>query len=146
MNEEEMLNRLLGLNQDRAHLGEIRMKRDWEIIRAILIRLEEAQSANSNLRAEDFPEFAPQEVAYNMRLLKDAACIDAQIKDSYIGDGAIALAIAKRLTNSGHDLLDAMRNDTVWSKIKRVAIEKGQDLSIELVLAIGKQLIASQFQ
>ena len=43
------------------------MKRDWDIIRAVLLRLEEDSRANAVVNANAFgPAFAEQEVAYNL--------------------------------------------------------------------------------
>lgn len=116
------------------------MKKDWTIIRQILLRLEEAPTPNTSLRASDLDLFTEQEVAYNMRLLKDAGYIDAIFLESRTGDGHIANALAKRLTNSGHDLLDTIRNDNLWSKIKEHFRTRGVDMTFDLVIAVGKRL------
>jgi len=114
------------------------MKRDWEIIRAILLRLESASTPNTYLNAEAIEEFPTQAVAYNMRLLSQAGFIKARILETSTGSGEIGAALAQHLTNSGHELLDTMRSDTVWSKIKDTFKSKGVEMTFDLVLSVGK--------
>ncbi len=116
------------------------MIRDWEIIRAVLVRLENSNTPNAVVDANDFPELQNQEVAYNMRLLRDAGIIKAVIVESNFPDGKIGTAYATELTNNGHDLLDTMRSDTLWNKIKEKFESKGLEMTFELVLSAGKSL------
>lgn len=117
------------------------MKRDWEIIRAVLQRLELADTPNTNLSADKFAPFDEQEVAYNIRLLYEGGYIEANILESKRGDGHIAAALARRLTNSGHELLDRIRSDTVWAKVKETFKTKGLEMSIDAVSSVAKALI-----
>lgn len=119
------------------------MKRDWEIIRAILIRLEESTTPNSIVKMKDFEGFEDQIVAYNMRILRDAGCIDANIHETSTGDNKISTAIARKLTPKGHDLLDAIRNESVWGKIKEKFQSKGLDMTVDLVINLSKRIMES---
>ena len=116
------------------------MKKDWTIIRQILLRLEEAPTPNTVLRPDHFEHFTQQEVAYNMRLLAEAGFIEANFQELRNGSGEIGAAIARRLNYSGHDLLDTIRNDTVWKKIKDTFRDKGLDMTFDLVLSVGKKI------
>lgn len=117
------------------------MTRNWEIIRDILLRLESENSPNAYVNANSFDGLPEQEVAYNMRLLSDADCIEARIMNSSSGDGKINAALAIRLKNSGHDLLDTMRNESVWNKVKEKFTSSGIDMTIELVVSVGKKIV-----
>lgn len=117
------------------------MKRDWEIIRAILLKLEDAPTANTNLTPEKVSEFPAQEVAYNMRLLDQAGYVKGKFLESKSGDGAIAAAIVLHMTNAGHELLDTIRSDTVWEKTKDTFKSKGLEMTFDLVLAVGKRIM-----
>lgn len=119
------------------------MVRDWTIIREILLRLEQAASANTVLNANGVSGFDEQEVAYNMRLLKEAGYIEANIMEKHDGSGRIAAALARRLTNAGHDLLDTIRNDTVWAKVKKTFADKGLDMTFDMVAVVGKHIITA---
>lgn len=119
------------------------MKKDWEIIRAVLLELESAPRANTNLGPKHLPQYPEQEVAYNLRLLDEAGYIKGKFVDSSDGDGRIAAAIATRLTNEGHELLDTIRNDNVWTKLKETFRSKGLDMTFELAIEVGKTVIKS---
>lgn len=88
------------------------MKADERIKLAILTRLEEANTPNAALNAKDVPGFSEQEVAYNMMLLSEAGYIKAAIKEVNLGGDQRIMAMAIRLTNSGHELLDTIRKST----------------------------------
>ncbi|MDP1523823.1 MAG: DUF2513 domain-containing protein [Methylotenera sp.] len=117
------------------------MTRDWEVIREILLKLEACTTANTNLNAKTINGFPEQAVAYNMRLLSEAGFIEAKIMSSSSGDGKINAALATRLTNSGHDLLDTIRNDSVWGKVKEKFVSSGIDMTFELVTSVGKRIM-----
>lgn len=119
------------------------MVRNWEIIREILLRLESESTPNCFVNANSFTNFSEQEVAYNMRLLHDDNYIDAKILNSSSGDGKINVALATRLTAAGHDLLDTIRNDTVWAKIKEKFANNGLEMTFDLVITVGKKIIES---
>ncbi|MFN3987599.1 MAG: DUF2513 domain-containing protein [Rhodocyclaceae bacterium] len=117
------------------------MNRDWTITRAVLLKLEAAPTANTNVRAVDLPEFDEQEVAYNIRLLWQAGYIDGNVLDSSDGDGRILDAIARSLTNRGHDLLDTIRQNSVWTRIQDRFRSSGLDMTFDLVQSVGKSIL-----
>jgi len=117
------------------------MTRNWEIIREILLRLESTNTPNAYVNSDNFEGLPEQEVAYNMQLLSDAGCIEARILNSSSGDGKINAAMAIRLKNSGHDLLDAIRNESVWNKVKEKFTSSGIDMTIDLVMSVGKRIV-----
>lgn len=115
------------------------MKRDWDIIRAVLLRLEEDSRANPVVNANSFgPAYAEQEVAYNMRLMDEMGLIAAKIQESRSGDGAIRVALARSMTHRGHDVLDSIRNETIWHRVKDTFKKKGLDMTVELVIEVAK--------
>ena len=117
------------------------MTRNWEIIRAILLRLESTNTPNTNVNANSFDGLPEHEVAYNMRLLSEAGYIEANIVDSHSGNGNIDVALAHRITNTGHDLLDTIRNESVWKKVKEKFTSNGLDMTFDLVMGVGKKIV-----
>ena len=117
------------------------MKRDWEIIREILVRLEAAGTPSTFLNAETISAYPVQEVAYNIRLLSQAGLVKAQIQETHDGTGHIGKAIARYVTQEGHDLLDTMRSEKVWNKIKETFKSKGVEMTFDLVLSVGKKVM-----
>ena len=117
-----------------------KLKRDWEIIRELLAKLEDSETPNTAIDARNF-DYPEQNVAYNMRLLHDSGFIKAKILESTEGDNLIHAALATTLTNSGHELLDIIRNDSLWAKIKEKFKSSGIEMTFDLVLSIGKKIM-----
>lgn len=117
------------------------MIRNWTIIRTILLALESASTPNTVINANNLPPFPEQEVAYNIRLLSEAGYINANIRESCRGDGIINTALARSLTNAGHELLDTIRNDSVWRKVQDKFKSSGLEMTFDLVLMVGKKIM-----
>lgn len=117
------------------------MKRNWDIVREILLRLESSETANTVLNARDLKGYDEQEVGYNMRLLDEAGYIKARVRDSSTGDGLIVMALAMRLTNPGHDLLDTIRSESVWVKVKEHFKGRGVEMTFDFVISVGKSIV-----
>lgn len=113
------------------------MKRDWDLIRRILLKLEEKSDSTGFLYSTDIPPFDKEKVAYHYDLLYQAGLINGEpiltigCKDFY----------AQSLTWQGHELLDKIRNDTFWNKIQSTAREKSLDLTLDSVKLIAGKLI-----
>jgi len=100
------------------------MKRDMELIRKILLYLEEKQDV-SNWDAVVIEKYDPKVISYHIKLLYQAGLIEAKplnTKDSY------GMWLAKGLTWDGHEFLDSVKNDTVWEKVKEGIKSKGLEL------------------
>ena len=115
------------------------MQRNWDVIRAILARIEEQPDADLELYPHNFPPIDEARVVYHARLLHSAGLITGQVVD---GIGTLSF-IATGLTWQGHELLDAMRSNTVWHKIKEVSRQKGIVLSFDAIKTLGKYAIKS---
>ena len=48
---------------------------------------------------------------------------------------------AQRLTWEGHEFLDSIRSDTVWTKTKKRFTEKGIDMSFDLVKSVAQVMV-----
>jgi hypothetical protein len=111
------------------------MKRDMELAREILQRVEDCPEPHGKGIDLVFPDRTKDEVAYNIKLLKNAGLIEAIDVSGSHGMGFIP----QSLTNEGHDFIDAIRNDKVWDKVKDKAKEYGGTLSFEVMKALAIQ-------
>jgi len=110
------------------------MKRDWDCIRAILIALDEKGDTASALRPNEVDGFDQEAVSYNMCRLIDAELIKGdciQPMDSSVR------CFAFEMTWEGHELLDKIRSNTLWNKIKSAARERAIPLSFDAVKILG---------
>jgi hypothetical protein len=83
----------------------------------------------------------PQQVGYHMMLLSEAGLIEGKFLKSSGGDGAIATALARKLTWQGHEFLDKIRDPSMWGKIKAKVKEKSLDLTFDSIKAAAAVLI-----
>lgn len=116
------------------------MKRDWDVIRKILMKVEELPSEDAVVDSDQIDGVDSAIAAYNMRLLLKAYLIEGGGRPEGVTN-APPWVYATRLTWGGHELLDNIRRETVWKRIKSIAAEKGVDLSIDVVKAIAKMVI-----
>ena len=110
------------------------MKRDWDLIREILLRLEEKGPEAPTIRATDFGEERRHQAAYNVEILEEAGLIDARMAKSL---NAPPDFLALRLTWSGHELLDTIRSETVWTQTKETFVSKGLSMTFDLVKSVA---------
>jgi DNA-binding transcriptional ArsR family regulator len=117
------------------------MVRNWDTVRAILLKLEAVETAHTTLTLDQVDGIDSQEVGYHMMLLKEAGLIEANVLKSSSGDGAIATALARKLTWEGHEFLDKIRDPSMWGKIKAKVKEKSLDLTFDSIKTAAAVLI-----
>ena len=115
------------------------MKRDWDLIREILTKVEDIDSNTVDVKLSDFPDDKHLAVSYHVKLLIDTGIIKGQMspvmqsKDFFVHS----------LTWEGHEFLDSIRNDTVWEKTKAIFADKGISMSIDLVKGVATKAALS---
>ena len=111
------------------------MKRDKELMREILLRIEASPSPVGFVEI-DIPKHAQIEVSQHVELLSEAGFIEAYdltTMDSYDWR-------PKRLTYEGHEFLDTVRDPEIWRATKETAKKVGAS-SVEVLFEIGKNLV-----
>ena len=115
------------------------MKRDWDLVRTILVRIEELEP-NTDLDANNVDGYDDQVVASHTQMMEERGLIKG-IDTSNLGSLAF---LASSLTWEGHELLDEIRNDTAWNSVKSGAKSKGVDLTIEVIKGLAKAYAKSK--
>lgn len=119
------------------------MKRDWELVRKILIAVEELQGHAQQVDGTSIAGYDAPLVSYHIYLLKEAGLLEATCS-SYLGEPRKCCAF--ELTWPGHEFLDQIRSQTVWNKTVGLLREKGLDLSFSTIkaaaAAVAKSLIS----
>lgn len=113
------------------------MKRNWDTIRELLIKVEECTLPTEMIRLSDFPKERAAEISYHMSLLIEAGLVNGQTVQT-IGP-EVKDFFAQRLTWQGHEFLDTIRSNTVWERTKKTFIEKGLEMSFDLVKTVAKE-------
>lgn len=115
------------------------MKRDFDLIRQILLRLEEEPSASARLFAQDFEQ--PETVNYHIWLLMQSGLIVGVCNHDYPRNGFMCIC----LTWQGQEFLAEVRDDVRWRKIRAVLAEKSLDLSLDAIKAAAAWVLKSMF-
>ena len=106
------------------------MKRNFELIRQLLLRIEEDEPL------DEIPGIDAEARVYHLRLLKQAGLIDAVNMSSLDGEDYHV----NGLTWEGHDFLDQARNDSVWNTVRR----KLKEQAVTVSMAILKSLLMKE--
>lgn len=119
------------------------MKLELDYIKEILDQIEDVSDGISEHEIK-ISETSPEEVkrqAYHPRILLNAEFVDGRILGTSSMGGRSEMIFYKGLTMQGHQALEAMRNDTLWNKVKSLVKSAGADgvkqipgLAIELLL------------
>ncbi len=113
------------------------MKRDMELVRDILTRVE---LQNGPIRAPVEIEGYTQEVIdYHIILLAEAGLLKATWRKAM--DGSKIIVNVSRLTWDGHEFLDAARNESAWNAAKEVAKEKGVQLPFKIFHSLLEKIV-----
>lgn len=115
------------------------MKRDWDLIRKILFKLEEKADAKSLLQDNEIKGFDSETVSYHFKLLHSAGLIEG-VDFSSMNELSYA---AQSLTWAGHEFLDKIRSDTIWNNVKTLVKTKSLDLSFDVIKSAASALISS---
>lgn len=119
------------------------MKRDMELVRKILFKIEETVDnfAEYNIEIEGYTK---EQVAYHCALLNDSNFV-YDYGSQPVGGEIYSFGVG-RLTWEGHEFLDKIRSDTVWNRTKEVITEKGLPMAIDVVKSISTSLISAMVE
>ena len=112
------------------------MKRDWDLIRQILLACE-AADPGQHLSNDAFPDVDGATLFQHVSILSSAGYLDARLMrymETTDGGGTF---IILGMTWDGHDLAAKMASDTWWRKIKKAAADKGIGLTFDVIKALA---------
>lgn len=118
------------------------MKRDWDLIRKIMIEVEALEDLRSSVEPEDIKGYDDEFVSYHIHLLIEAGFIEGECRKTL---GEPLHCWAYRLTWEGHEFLDQIKAKPVWNKIKGLIRQKGLEMSIDVIRIASKQIIKEMF-
>jgi len=116
------------------------MKRNWDVIRELLMKVEECTLPSEMIRISHFAAERAAEISYHMTLLIEAGLVKGQVLQTL--DPGPKDFFAQRLTWEGHEFLDAIRSNTVWERTKKLFLEKGLEMTFDLVKSAAKEIAA----
>src|ERR1700730_8381097 len=99
------------------------MKRDMDLFRLLLLKAEE-QPFNGSLPQIEIPGHTAEELYYHVLLANDAGLVEATFCMGYE-------FFIDRLTQAGHEFLDAAREERFWNKAKETVLKNAGTLTVE---------------
>jgi len=117
------------------------MKRNWDTIRELLVKVEDCTLPTETVCLDNFPTERAAEVSYHMALLIDAGLIKGQMSKSIGPD--VKNFSAEKLTWNGHEFLDSIRSDTVWQRTKKLFTDQGLSMTFDLAKDGAKQVAST---
>jgi len=119
------------------------LKRDMDLVRKILFKVEEQVGTvcalNTSIQVEGYEVEA---IAYHCEILCDAGLISFYEGLSY-NENKVDMFQVGRLTWEGHELLDKIRNETVWNKTKSAIVTKGLPFAIDIIKEIANSVLST---
>lgn len=107
------------------------MKRDFDLIRSILIDIEK-MPAGTQRDEFTFPGYDDAMIYQHIGLLIEADLVKGEFMlECGLGHSG---ALVSDLTWAGHDFLDAMKDDNLWTKAKEHVIKPGASFTFDLLL------------
>lgn len=122
------------------------MKRDLDLIREIMLLLEDKMEYGGNFKSQQLIELiedktlSMDKLAYHVGLLAESNLIKVKEFNSYSEPTEYLI---NTITAQGQDFIDTIRQDTTWNKIKEKALEIG-GFSVSVLMDIGKEYLKSQ--
>ncbi|UUJ43216.1 DUF2513 domain-containing protein [Pseudomonas extremaustralis] len=115
------------------------MKRDMDLLRLLLLELEGLDQDGQSIyhfKSDDITieGFTWEQVNYHYDLAVEAGLVDQG------GSGVMQGLLFRRLTWSGHDFLDAVRDNEIWKKTRQGATAAG-GFSVDLLKDLAKGFI-----
>lgn len=115
------------------------MRRDMDLIRKLVLKIEELTTGPNDLFIAKPSElglagYTDAEIQYHFDLMVEGGLIDT--------GGAIPFNNIRfrRLTVAGHDFVDSVRDDAIWAKTKSGALAAG-GWSLDLLADLGKGFV-----
>jgi len=114
------------------------MKRDMELVRKILVAIEDFPHLG-RLVPLQFDGVTDDAISYHVKLLYEHGLIDAMNASTLEGIDWRA----KGLSWDGHDFIEAIRDESRWTKVKAWVVDAGKVLTLETLKLGVKSLFTS---
>ena len=113
------------------------MKRDMDLVRTILLALADSDEPlwSTDLVTD---EYSRDVIGYHFLILDEAGLIMASVKAA--GDDPYYIAVAYRLTWEGNHFLDAVRDESIWKRVRSTIGKITGGASFEVFKTVASSL------
>ena len=105
------------------------MKRDMDLVRSILLDIEENDIFCEEMYLPKIPPYSLEEIAYHVEIMQDAELIHANVQ--WVRPAP--WIYLHRMAWKGHEFLDAARKESVWNQAKEMAHKATGGVGFEAV-------------
>lgn len=106
------------------------MKRDMDLVRALLLYMEERDSTDFSMRnPSPIEHYTPQQVAEHIRLMVQSGLVTGIDASTFDGQAWLNL----RLSWAGHDFIELARPEARWKKALTIATQQGFALTVDVM-------------
>ncbi|MDB9529061.1 DUF2513 domain-containing protein [Oscillatoria sp. CS-180] len=114
------------------------MKRDLELWRAILIKVEDLPPGRDLSSPLEIDGYEEEVVAEHVKLLEEAGLIEAQmvIAPNWMGVKQVEHYVIFRLLNEGHEFVANAKNPKIWKKFSSSIGNNGGDVSLAVTKGV----------
>ncbi len=122
------------------------MKRDMELVLKILKVLEEREDVSmiKDIKDLELSDYDDRVVHHHLLRMYEAGLIDAEAETSSTTKTRLIRVYPFGLTWQGHEFLDAMKNQSVFSKVKEKLSGKLDDISFVLLKELALKFAREQ--
>lgn len=120
------------------------MKRDMDLVRKLLIRIEEVYEPGAgkiSISQVMIEGYDAQTIVEHLVLMHEADLLQNINAKQYV-TGSTVVSIGN-LTNKGYDTLEQIKNDTIWNKTKDIVIKNGLPMVIEVIKDVAATVISA---
>ena len=118
------------------------MTRDMELVRKILLEIEKQESGYAPINIV-IDGYTQEQIRYHAFIMMEGGLIEGMKRTDLSSKSP--QVIPKRLTWSGHEFLEAARNDTVWKKAMGIVQDKGGTITVTMLGQLLTSLMKTQF-
>jgi len=127
------------------------MKRDMDLIRELMLKLEELPVPTAGMVVVDATKvnvegYTTEQIDYHLSLLEQARFIHAGGLDFGMSGPGFGPGVGFcSLTWVGHDFLDAMRSPDVWNRTRKAAAAAG-GFTVDLLVSAAKGYLEARIK
>ena len=121
------------------------MKRNMDLIRTILLRVEELGDPGLEPETTDslFKDYDPTEVNHHIKILEQDKYLFAYTRPLVTGSFKIKWII-EGMTMEGHEFVEASRDNERWEQAKKTVFSKVGSFVLDSILQVLLQLVRKQ--
>jgi len=114
------------------------MKRDMDLVRSILLYVENQDINNKGYSSITIDGHASSEILGHVRLMEEHGLLKDCLYD-LSGNTTV-----RTITWAGYDYLDKVRDDSIWKKTKETIVQKGLPLVFDTIKTISTAFLQPQ--